>query len=66
MLKKLRIPWWSSSYDSTLPLQGAQVQSLIWELRFHMPQEQKKKKYGNLIKDKIISERSSTALLNVY
>ena len=26
------LPWWSSGWDSTLPMQGAQVQSLIMEL----------------------------------
>ena len=29
------LPWWSSGYDFMLPLQGAQVQSLVGELRFH-------------------------------
>lgn len=28
---------WSSGYDSALPLQSAQVQSLVRELRFHRP-----------------------------
>ena len=33
-------------HDSTLPLQGAQVQSLVWKLGSHMPcgTEKKKKK----------------------
>ena len=31
------IPWQSNGYDSALPLQGAQVQSLGGELRSHMP-----------------------------
>ena len=31
------LPWWSSGKDPALPLQGAQVQSLVWELRSHMP-----------------------------
>ena len=31
-------------HDSTLPLQGAQVQSLIWELGSHMPCGTEKKK----------------------
>ena len=30
------IPWRSSGWDSTLPLQGARVQSLVSELRSHM------------------------------
>ena len=30
-------PLWSSGEDSTLPLQGAQVQSLVGELRSHIP-----------------------------
>ena len=39
----LGIPWWSSGWDSVLPLQGAWVQSVIRELRFHMMWGQKKK-----------------------
>ena len=30
------IPWWSSGYDSGLPMYGAWVQSLLGELRAHM------------------------------
>ena len=30
------IPWCSGGYDSLLPLQRAQVRSLVGELRFHM------------------------------
>ena len=37
------IPWQSSGYDSMLPLQGAQVQSLVRELRACKPCGQKKK-----------------------
>ena len=42
----LGIPWWSSGYDSALPLQGAWVQSLVGKLRSPMPRvtAQKKKK----------------------
>ena len=29
------IPWWASGQDSAVPLQGAQVPSLVRELRFH-------------------------------
>ena len=29
--------WWCSGYDSELPVQGAWVQSLVRELRSHMP-----------------------------
>ena len=32
----MRLLWWSSGYDSGLPLQWAWVQPLIWELRSHM------------------------------
>ena len=32
------LPWLSSDEDSTLPLHGAQVRSLVVELRSHMPQ----------------------------
>ena len=36
------LPWWSSSYDSMLPLQGARVRALVGELRslvLHHPAE---------------------------
>ena len=36
MIKKrpsLELPWWSTDYDSVLPLQRAQVQILAGELR---------------------------------
>ena len=32
------LPWWFSGLDSVLPMQGAQVQSLVRELRSHMAQ----------------------------
>ena len=43
------IPWWSSGYDSTLPLQGALVGSLGGELRSRMPRRaaERKKKNNN-------------------
>ena len=31
------LPWWSSDWDSALPMQGRQVQSLVGELRSYMP-----------------------------
>ena len=38
--KKIRqgLSWWSSGYNSMLPMQGAEVRSLVRELRSHMPQ----------------------------
>ena len=30
-------PWWSSGYNSELPVHRAQVRSLVGKLRFHMP-----------------------------
>ena len=53
-------PWWISVQDSVLPLQGAQVQSLVGELGSHMLCSQKKKEkrqsrffwhllYGNVL-----------------
>ena len=38
------LPWWSSGLDSALPLQEAQVRSLVRELRSHMPRGTAKKK----------------------
>ena len=38
------IPWQSSGQDSVLPLQGAWVQSLVGELRSHMPRSAAKTK----------------------
>ena len=37
-------PWWSSGWDSTLPMQGAQVPSQVRELRSDTPHDQPKKK----------------------
>ena len=35
-MSALRLPWQSSGYDSAISMQGAQVQSLVRELRLHM------------------------------
>ena len=37
MTKIQGLPWWSRGWDSVLPPQGTWVQSLVGELRFHMP-----------------------------
>ena len=39
----LGLSWWSNGQDSTLPMQGARVQSLVGELRSCRPCGQKKK-----------------------
>ena len=52
------IPWWSSDEDSTLPLQGAQVRSLVGELRYHVVQLKKKKEQLLLVVGKGLSSRS--------
>ena len=54
----LGIPWWSSGEDSTLPLQGAQVRSLVGELRYHAVQLKKKKEQLLLVVGKGLSSRS--------
>ena len=42
------LPWWTSGKDPVLPMQGAQVRSLVKELRSHiscsMAKKKKKKK----------------------
>ena len=38
-----RLPWQSSGSDSTLSMQGVQFQSLVRELRSHMPYGMAKK-----------------------
>ena len=38
------LPWWSRGSDSVLPMKGAQVQSLVRELRFHIPRSAPQKK----------------------
>ena len=55
------LPWWSSGWDSMLPMQGAQVQSLVEELDsahcncFHakmkIPQAAPKTQYGQINKN---------------
>ena len=35
-LKRLRLLWWSSGQDSSLPVDSVQVQPLFRELRSHM------------------------------
>ena len=37
-------PWWSSCEDSTLPMQGVWVQSLVKEQNSHTPWSEAKKK----------------------
>ena len=49
------LPWWSSGYDSALPLQGVQVRSLVRELRSHMLRgTAKKKKIHESKTDKLV------------
>ena len=36
------LPWWPSGWDSALSLQRAQVWSLVWEIRSHLPWAQPK------------------------
>ena len=38
------LPWWPSGKDSVLPMQGAQVRSLVKELRSHISCSMAKKK----------------------
>lgn len=45
---KWGLPWWSRGNLSTLPLQGAQVQSPVWQLRSHVPCGTGKKKVRDL------------------
>ena len=46
------LPWWSGGKDSALPMQGAQVRSLVRELRSHiscsMAKKKKKKDSGKI------------------
>ena len=42
--KTVGIPWQSSGWDSELPVQGAQVRSLVGELRSCMPHSAPKNK----------------------
>ena len=68
------IPWLSSGWDSVLPLQGAQVQSLVGELRSCKPCRaaiKKKENYDvSLIKQavgnvKVLSEYAFPAVVFV-
>ena len=43
--KRKRLPWWSSGWDSKLPVQVAWVQFLVWEVRSHMPWSVAKKNF---------------------
>ena len=43
-ISDLGIPWWSSGWDSALPLQGPGVRSLVRELRSHKLHGAAKKK----------------------
>ena len=45
-ISSLGLPWWFSGYDSMLPLQGAQLQTLFRELRSTCHQKQKKRGRG--------------------
>ena len=45
-------PWWASGSDSALPLQGAWVLSLVWELRSCMLNRAPPPKQTNQQKDK--------------
>ena len=47
------LPWRSSGQDSTLPLQGTRVRSLVSELRSHKPHSVAEKKRKILNKEKI-------------
>ena len=37
------LPWWFGGYDFELQMQGVWVQSLVGELRSHMPPDMAKK-----------------------
>ena len=50
--KKGGLPWWSSGWDSTLPLQGERVQPLAGELRSHKPYNVAKNKQTKIKKKK--------------
>ena len=45
-LSELGFPWWPSGWDFMLSLQGAQVRSLVRELRYYILCEHKRKE-GN-------------------
>ena len=50
-MSALRLPWQSSGYDSAISMQGAQVQSLVRELRSHRLQGTVKKLKRKLKKE---------------
>ena len=52
-------PWWSSSCNSELPLQGVQVRSLIGDLRSHMLHGRARKKERKKSTAKEAQEHSS-------
>ena len=60
-IRRQGLPWWSSGWDSALPLQGAQVRSLVGEIKSHMlslPGQNKKP-----IKKERKKERRRTSLV---
>ena len=56
----LGLLWWSSAWDCMLPMQEAQVQSLVGELRSHMPCCVAKKKKKEERKSKLIFYSSNS------
>ena len=58
------LPWWSSGKDSTLPLQGAWVQSLVGELRSRKPCGAAKNKQTNRQNQKCLLQIFHSALLS--
>ena len=57
-------PWWSSSCNSELPLQGVQVRSLIGDLRSHMLHGRARKKERKKSTAKEAQEHSSLGYLD--
>ena len=57
------LPWWSSGEDSVLPLQEAQVQSLVGKLRSYMSWSKTKKKKNKKLKIIKIKIRKWPSLL---
>ena len=51
------LPWWPSGKDSVLPMQGAQVRSLVKELRSHLSCSMAKKKKKKRKSGKIYTYR---------
>ena len=56
-VKKWGLPWWSSGYDSELPLQRAQVQSWVGQLRLLRLHSAAKKKKNFFFKKSYPSEK---------